>query len=206
MITNFTSYVFTNEKYLDTLTAAFKDVLSEDNNYLKYLYILNDILQNSKTQNLTVFRTFSPLFESVIIKIAKSKDRGLISEAQNVIHVLENRNIFTPQQCIRYNVEVTLSQEENDEKLTSFLQLCDRAAELAEDYQNLIQNEEDKQKIINNLNEQKTVLQKINEFHSESMKRHVKQMSECDKYIKYLNSGEHFRRIPRQEDYIGRLI
>ncbi|EAY13396.1 hypothetical protein TVAG_424280 [Trichomonas vaginalis G3] len=207
MIVNFTQYVFSNEKYINILSRAFKEVLEYDTNYLKYLYMLNDILQRSKSVNPTIFKAFSPVIEYVIIKIAKRKDIGEIGEVLQIIDLFQTRNIFSPQFCVRLRVQASVNQEISDEprKLREFLATCDRAAELEEEYKQLVQGD-DKEKIRNNLLEQKKNLELMNSFHSENLQKHMKMNSACNTYLEKLNSGERFRRIPRQDDVVNILI
>ena len=195
-IQGLTAYLFMNIEYLDIFVECFgkkiqdaQPTFENHNQIVKYLYIANDIIQKSKDFQNAAFRAFTPLFEQILIKVAKTKDKGLINEASVIINAFEKRKIFAKSFISRLKVQMSLNQDESiDSKgTTEFLNMCDIAAQLAEEYQNLEGG--DPEKIVENLKKQRENYSNMMTFHSEGIKNQSNMKNDLQEYSEKLDES-----------------
>ena len=208
-IQGFTAYLFMNIEFIDVFVDCFSKKIQEAQptfeNYqqiLKYLYMANDIIQKSKDLENTAFRAFTPLFEQILIKVAKTKDKGLIGEASVIINVFERRKIFAKSFISRLKVQMSLNQDESiDSKGTiEFLNMCDLAAQLAEEYQNLEGG--DPEKIVENLKKQRENYSNMMTFHSEGIKNQSNMKNDLQEFSEKLDeSAKNYEKKIVKDEY-----
>ena len=188
-IEGFTNYIFLNESFLNLFVEVFSTRIQNINpakeqyqSLEKYLFMLNDIIQRSRFTDLTIFRAFSPIIEKLIIKIAQTKEKGLLIQGQNIINLFETRKIYDKSFISRLQVQLQLHQDENEESKISeeFLNLSDEASKIVEEIQKL--DEENVDELSNHLKKLENIYKQIIDFHSNGIKKQRQIKAELEDY------------------------
>ena len=195
-IEGFSRYVFMNSPFIKIMTEVFLEKINEIDPLAaeyttleKYLFMLNDIIQRSKFSDVEIFQAFSPIFEKLLIKIAHTKQRGLVVQATNILGLLERRKVYDQTYISRLQVEIEMHQDdtEDSKSSTDFLQVSDEASALVLEIQKLEgQNPEE---MVTQLKKLQALYQKMLEFHQNGIKRQTQVKSELEAQIYQLETS-----------------
>lgn len=168
---------------IDEILHAFNANLNDNEKQISYVYLVNEIMQNEKPENIPQFKV---LFERMMIKVAETRDKDHIKRAKRVLEILLDRKILDRAYNARLlelmdNHEATGADEDTTVG-DQFLGLTEKLAQAKRTRMKLTELNAEEDEIIQAVKNEIAIRDSINAFHT-------KQMLVQSQKMEYLNNN-----------------
>lgn len=168
---------------VEEILRAFNNNLNDNEKQISYIYLVNEIMQNEKPENIPQFKV---LFERMLIKVAETRDKDHIKRAKRVLDILLDRKILD-RAYISKLLELMDNHEASgaDEDTTvgdQFLGLTEKLAQAKRTRMKLTEQNATEEDIVQAVKNEIAIRDSINAFHT-------KQMLVQSQKIEYLSSS-----------------